>query len=1158
MKAPRLLPALLLVLAACGQPPTRWVDPFIGTDAHGHVHPGATVPFGMVQLGPDNGRGGWDWTSGYHWSDSVITGFSHTHLSGTGIGDLTDILFAPVSDSVDLAWRAEDDGERPPWASSFSHANEEAEPGYYAVTLDRSGVRAELTATTRTGVHRYTFPAGSRPGLVIDLAHTINWDRPTETVLEVVDDTTVVGHRHSTGWAADQRLYFVARFSTPIEDAILVDAGALLRFGGGAPVVVRVGLSYVDRAGALANLEAEARGGFDGTREAAREAWNEALGGVRVRGGDPASLRTFYTALYRTRLAPIVFQDVDGRYRGGDGAIHRARDGTTRYSIFSLWDTFRAQHPLLTIVEPDRVDDLVRSMLGFAAETGWLPVWELVGNETNTMTGFHAVPVIADAYLKGFRGFDADAALDAMVHFAERDWRGLDHYRRYGYVPSELEKESVTKTLEYAYDDAAIARMARAMGRDSLADAFEARSASWRNVFDTWTGFARGRTADGGWVEPFDPFHASHREDTDYTEGNAWQHSWFVPHDVRGLIDRMGGDEAFIAKLDALFDQDTTLTGENVSPDISGMIGQYAHGNEPSHHIAYLYAWAGAPWRTQDRARQIMSTLYDDSPAGLPGNEDCGQLSAWYVLSALGFYPADPVGGVYVLSSPLFEKAEIDVGDGRTFTVLARDASVANRYIQSAELNGEPLDRAWIHHDEVVAGGTLRLVMGPEPNHAWAADRDAAPPSATVVPPAAAMADRIRDELRHAWNGYVAHAWGHDALRPLSREPHDWYDAPLYLTPLDAYDTMLLMGLDQEAAAAKALVLDSLTFDHDMAVQLFEVTIRVLGGLLSAYQLDGDARWLDLATDLGDRLMPAFASATGMPYRFVNLHTGAVRGRVNNPAEIGTLTLELGTLSRLTGDPRYFDAVKRAATALFQRRSALGLVGTSIDVETGEWRDADSHVSGMIDSYYEYLLKAELLFDDDDFRAMYDTSMSAVHTYLADEHPDGLWYGHADMATGERTATRFGALDAFMPGMLALAGDLDRAERLMASVHRMWLEHGIEPERMDYADRSVVAPQYLLRPEAIESAYVLYRLTGERMYRDMGRVMVQSIMERARTETAYAELASVVTGELQDGMESFFLAETLKYAWLLFAPEDALDFEQVVFNTEAHPLRRTW
>ncbi|MGW8266997.1 MAG: GH92 family glycosyl hydrolase [Longimicrobiales bacterium] len=1230
------------------EPLTRYVDPFIGTGGHGHVYPGATVPFGMVQLSPDQGQGGWDWIAGYNWEDSVLVGFSHTHLSGTGIGDLLDILVMPVKEVVPINGTYRDRFDRPA-RSSFSHDREAASPGYYRVYLEDQDIQAELTASARVGFHRYTFPATPNPALFLDLGYAVNWDRAVETRLTVVSDTLVTGYRHSSGWAQDQKLFFAMAFSRPIRQMALADSadpmgilgpesfggspGPGARAGGnggnrdgngaergpyrqgpatsatssslralfafdpmeaGDQLLLKVALSYVDEEGALANLEAEIpHWAFHRVREDARRSWERELRKVRVYGGTEAQRRTFYTSLYRTRLAPILFEDVDSRYRGADGTIHTA-ETYRKHAIYSLWDTFRAQHPLFTLIDPDRVDDLVNSMLSFYDEHGLLPVWSLVGNETNTMTGHHAIPVIADAYRKGYRGFDAERALEAMVKSAREDHRGLRFYKTYGYIPTELEVESVTKTLEYAFDDWAIASMARQMGDPDLAEEFLRRSEGWRFLFDPETRFMRGKSAEGAWAEPFDPRRSDHREGTDYTEGNAWQHSWFVPHDVAALIQVMGGEEAFLAKLDSLFELDTIVTGENVSADISGLIGQYAHGNEPSHHIAYLYNYAGAPWKTADRVREILATQYDDTPFGLSGNEDCGQMTAWYVLSALGIYPVNPAEGAWVIGSPLFPEAVVELGPGKTFTIRAHGVSAENRYIQWARLNGAPFGRSYLRHGDIAGGGVLELGMGPQPS-SWGTDPGSPPPSASVplpptvpsapgtragppapaspearaasgptlpspeeLPPDQEMAEAVKAEFLHAWNGYLTFARGHDALRPLSRGYRDWYETSLVMTPLDGFDTMLLMGLRAEAAEAKELVLQGLSFDHDFPIQIFELNIRLLGGLLSAYQMDGDPRFLELATDLADRLLPAFETATGMPYVRINLRTGEKEWPVNNPAEIGTLMLEFGALSRLTGNPVYYDVAKRAITAVFDRRSEIGLVGTTIDVETGAWQDRSSHLSGRIDSYYEYLLKSWLLFGDPDFRVMWETSVEAVNRYLADEVDDGLWYGHADMDSGQRTATRFGALDAFWPGVLALSGDLERAARRMESVYLMWTTFDVEPEQMDYSAMEVVSGGYPLRPEALESAYILYTLTGEERYKAMGWDIFQRIVRWCRTEVAYAHLEDVRTKEKSDGMQSFFLAETLKYAYLLFAPAGTLEFDEVIFNTEAHPLRRTW
>ncbi len=1211
---------LLLALASC-QPPdappgrggmedlaplTGYVDPFIGTGGHGHVYPGATVPWGMVQLSPDQGKGGWDWIAGYNWEDSLLVGFSHTHLSGTGIGDLLDVLVMPVKEYLPVNEAFEDRWERTA-KSRFSHDREKAEPGYYSVVLEDQGIMAELTATAHVGLHRYTFPETDQPSVFVDLGYAINWDAPVETSLQVVNDTLLTGYRFSQGWARDQKLFFAMAFSRPFRSVAFADATvplgildrdevaegdvrasspglrALMAFdptADGEELLLKVGLSYVDESGALANLEDEAPGwDFDLARGDAKKAWEAELGKIRIQGGTEAERRTFYTSLYRTRLAPVLFQDVDGRYRGADGQIHTAR-GFRKHAIFSLWDTFRAAHPLFTLIDPDRVDDLVNSMLSFYDENGLLPVWSLVGNETNTMTGHHAVPVIADAYRKGFGGFDAQKALEAMVKSATQDHRGLEHYKAYRYIPTELENESVTKTLEYAFDDWAIASMALDLQVEDIYEDFIIRSSWWRNLLDPETRFMRGKTVEREWAEPFDPRRSDHREGTDYTEGNAWQHTWFVPHDVRGLMEGMGGEETFLAKLDSLFEMDSEITGENPSADISGLIGQYAHGNEPSHHIAYLYNYAGKPWKTADRVRKILETQYDDTPFGLSGNEDCGQMTAWYVLSALGIYPVNPADGNWVLGSPLFPESTIEVGSGRTFTILAPGVSAENPYIQEASLNGTPLRRTYLGYREIVDGGVLELVMGPDPSN-WGTFREARPPSQSddrldrvdhlaarstpstppspaQLPPDTEMAEAVKAEFLHAWRGYLEHARGMDALQPLTRTGRNWYGASLVMTPLDAFDTMLLMGLEEEAAVAKELILQNLSFDHDFPVQIFEVTIRLLGGLLTAYQMAGDPGFLELATDLADRLLPGFESATGMPYVRVNLRTGEREGQVNNPAEIGTLMLEFGALSKITGDPVYYDAAKKGVVSVYQRRSEIGLVGTTIDVETGEWQNTASHLSGRIDSYYEYLYKAWVLFGDPDFRAMWEASIGAVNRYLADEVDGRLWYGRTDMFTGERTATRFGALDAFWPGVLALSGDVDRGGRLMESVYTMWTTFDVEPEQMDYSTMEVVSPGYPLRPEALESAYLVYRLSGEERFKAMGWDIFQRIVRWCRNEVGYAHLEDVRTKEQADGMESFFLAETLKYAYLLFAPPESLDLGEVVFNTEAHPLRRSW
>jgi predicted alpha-1,2-mannosidase len=718
---------------------TSFVDPFIGTLEHGHTYPGATVPFGGVQLSPDTRLTGWDGCSGYHYSDSVVYGFSHTHLSGTGASDYGDILLMPTVGAVQLV---RGDGRNPEtgYCSRFSHKDEEAAPGYYRVTLEEGPVTVELAATKRAGFHRYTFPESENANVVIDLAHR---DQTIEAHVRIVDDTEIVGFRRSRNWAKDQHVYFAAKFSKPfvsrgvsMDDAVVngideasgtnVKAVVSFRTAANEAILVKVGISGVGIEGARKNRDAEIPDwDFEKVRIDADGAWNAALGKIDVRGGTKAQRVTFYTALYHAMLAPNLFMDVDGRYRGRDLQIHEAKD-FTNYTVFSLWDTYRAEHPLFTIIEPERTVDFIKTFLVQYEQGGLLPVWELAGNETNCMIGYHAVPVIVDAYVKGIRGFDAAKALEAMKRSAENDFRGLTFYRELGYIPSDKEGESVSKTLEYAYDDWCIAQMAQALGAEEDYAAYIRRAQSYKNVFDPSTGFMRAK-ANGAWWTPFDPAEINFN----YTEANAWQYSFSVPQDVRGLIALMGGDERFAAKLDSLFSTSPKTSGLDL-PDVTGLIGQYAHGNEPSHHIAYLYSFAGRPWKTQERARSIMDGLYHAGRDGLCGNEDCGQMSAWYVLSALGFYPVTPGSDVYVIGTPLFREASVDVGGGKRFVVRAKGVSGKNIYIQSAALDGKPYSRTYLRHGDIMAGGELAFVMGAEPNTSWGVARADRPPSAIV------------------------------------------------------------------------------------------------------------------------------------------------------------------------------------------------------------------------------------------------------------------------------------------------------------------------------------------------------------------------------------------------------------------------------------------
>ena len=681
----------------------------------------------MVQLSPDTRLEGWDGCSGYHYDDDVVYGFSHTHLSGTGCSDYGDILLMPGVG--DAAFNNGADG-KPGYRQHFSHADETASPGYYSVVLADSGVKVELTATTRVGVHRYAFPAGTTTArVVIDLAHR---DKVLASSLQVVGDREVRGYRRSRAWAEDQHTYFAARFSRPIAGHTFIGGAELasapvvagqdgvkasLTFdvSDGAPLVIAVGISGTDEDGAARNLAAEMPNlDFDAARSAAQASWRSQLSKIEVRGGTPAQRRTFYSALYHCCIAPNVWGDVDGRYRGRDGQVHKA-DGWTQYTVFSLWDTFRALHPLMTILEPDRTNDWINTFLAQYREGGALPVWELAANETDCMIGYHAVPVIADAYAKGIRGYDANAALDAMVASANRDVRGLPAYREQGFVPSEVEGESVSKTLEYAYDDWCIAEMARALGRIDVAAEFEVRAQSWKNLFDSSTGFFRPRR-NQAWVQPFDPTEVNFH----LTEANSWQYSMFVPHDVAALTSMLGPNHPLARRLDQLFAAPSATTGRDQA-DITGLIGQYAHGYEPSHHMAYLYAFDGEPWKTQERVRQIVDTLYADRPDGLCGNEDCGQMSAWYVLSALGFYPVCPGKPEYAIGSPLFPSAVIHLDDADDARTCVIRTSGDGPYIQSATLNGAPLLGTVLDHAAITAGGTLEFTLGPTPSR-WGGD----------------------------------------------------------------------------------------------------------------------------------------------------------------------------------------------------------------------------------------------------------------------------------------------------------------------------------------------------------------------------------------------------------------------------------------------------
>ena len=761
-RAQVLWAALLLTVPALAQtpPPSGYdaVDPFIGTGGEGHTYPGAVAPFGMVQLSPDTDttcmiRDCYPHAAGYRYEDPTIQGFSHTHFSGAGHSDLGDFLVMPVAgDAVPLE---PGDAKRPGsgYRQRFAHATEVARPGYYAVTLADQTIRAELTAGTRVGVHRYAFPKGQAAHLLLDLRSSL-YNYPGKILWSSVrrhPDGTVTGTRRTRGWAPDRELHFAMRFSAPVEghafvstekdvaykgfqgpgrgsDAVAERAGRALvaRFDFGklsGPLTVKVAISSVDEAGALANLDAEP-GGFDAVAAATRASWEKALAAVEIAAPAPMR-RSMYTALYHSLLAPAVAGDVDGRYRGPDNQVHRA-NGYDFRSTFSLWDTFRAEHPLLTLVQPEAVNAaMIRSLIDSRAASpdGILPVWQFQGRETWTMIGYHAVPVIADAYLKGIRGFDADAALTAMVASATyAPYAGLGEYMQRGYVPIDKEPEGASKTVEYAYDDWTIARMARAMGKADVAATFAKRAGNWRNSFDAKTGFLRARKSDGSFRVPFDPTAINYG--SDYTEGNAWQYSWFVPQDQAALFRALGGDAKVVAKLDRMFDYDNSKLDYSHAEDIAGLIGQYIHGNEPSHHVAYLYNHAGAPWRTQARLKQIVDSQYKPTPDGLSGNDDLGQMSAWLFFTGLGFYPVTPGSLEYVIGRPFVERAAINLPNGKRFTVVADGLSDAHPYVGSVTLNKRPLTRSYLRHDELMAGGELRFTMQAQPNKAWGAGRD--------------------------------------------------------------------------------------------------------------------------------------------------------------------------------------------------------------------------------------------------------------------------------------------------------------------------------------------------------------------------------------------------------------------------------------------------
>ena len=737
MKHNLAIAASLLILAACSpkQETTvsteyaQYVNPLIGTDFTGNTYPGAQVPFGKVQLSPDNGLPGWNRISGYYYPDSTIAGFSHTHLSGTGAGDLYDIMFMPVTRPYKEA--------EPPLGihSSFSHNDEFASAGYYRVLLKDYNINVELTATERCGIQRYTFPK-AESSIFLNLKKAMNWDFTLDSYIEVVDSCTIRGYRISQGWSPEQHVYFQTRFSRPFDDYQIdktnittkekgkIGTAYIARFDFNTQkdeeILVTTALSGVSMEGAALNLQTEApKDDFDYYYAQAVSNWNTQLGKIKIEGGSTDDQTVFYTALYHSMLAPTIYSDVDGSYMGADRKIHKA-EGWTNYSTFSLWDTFRASHPLFTYTQPERANDMIKGFLEFYKQSGALPLWNLYGWETNMMIGYHAVPVIVDAYLKGIGDFDPELALEACVASANRDdYHGIGEYKSMGYVPAYSDPKlwkswSMSKTLEYAYDDYCIARMAEKMGKADIAQEFYKRSENYRNVFNPASSFMQPRDEKGNFAKDF----KAETYTEDICESNGWQYFWSVQHNIDDLIRLVGGEERFAQKLDSMFTY-TPDTDEELPIFSTGMIGQYAHGNEPSHHVIYLYNKVKQPWKTQQYAAKVMHELYTNEPGGLCGNEDCGQMSAWYVFSAMGFYPVDPISGQYEIGTPMFPRVELKLANGKTFTVLAPAVSRENIYIQSVKVNGEPYKKSYLTHDLIMSGATVEFEMGAAPGPVW-------------------------------------------------------------------------------------------------------------------------------------------------------------------------------------------------------------------------------------------------------------------------------------------------------------------------------------------------------------------------------------------------------------------------------------------------------
>jgi len=706
--------------------PVDYVDPFIGSGGHGHVFVGASVPFGAVQIGPNNINKGWDWCSGYHYSDSSIIGFSNLHLSGTGIGDLGDVLIMPYTGEARLNTEVQ---EYPHggYLSTFSHDNEIAKPGFYSVKMD-NGVKVELTATERVGFHRYYFPENENAHIIIDLKEGIR-DSAVETSITQIDDYTLLGYRFSTGWAKEHQVFFAIRSSVPVLDLKYIEnntfldnideenkiVNALISFDSTpAMVALKVGISPVSSENALANIEAEIPDwDFDKVLASAQDKWDIELSKITIETKNEAYKKIFYTSLFHSFIHPSLYNDFNGDYQGADNKIY-TNPGFNNYTVFSLWDTYRSAHPLFTITQPERVNDFVNSMLAIYDEQGYLPIWHLHGYETGTMVGISSIQVIAEAYLKGFRGFDAERAYEAIKATSMLDIEGLSYLREMKAIPKDVGiGRSVAQAMELSISDGSAALMAKALGKEDDFEYFSKRAKNYQIYYDESVGFFRGKSSDGNWNPLFSPVSSGNPMAKDYAEGNAWQYLWLAPQDIPGLIELLGGEDNFIMRLDSFFTIENTE--DEIDLNLTGLIGQYAHGNEPSHHIAYLYAQAGRPWKTAEKVRYIMKEFYKDDPDGVIGNEDAGQMSAWYVLSSLGFYPVFPASSEYVFGSPLFDRATIKLPEGRSFTIETENNSDDNIYIQRVELNGEDYNKLTINHRDIMNGGVLKFVMGNRP-----------------------------------------------------------------------------------------------------------------------------------------------------------------------------------------------------------------------------------------------------------------------------------------------------------------------------------------------------------------------------------------------------------------------------------------------------------